>query len=166
VKSKKRLEKKVIKIALKEKIMNRAFLILARRSQAEKELEAKLLRKFPTPVLVKKTIKRLKDLGYLNDEKFTREWVDYRLGRRPKGKLLIKRELLAKGVNPELVEKVLQLVYNRGRERKELTNLLALIESNYPKGLKGKRRLVSYLLRRGFLWEDIRDIMESGEKYS
>ncbi|MCX6811463.1 MAG: regulatory protein RecX [Candidatus Berkelbacteria bacterium] len=145
------------------KVMNKAFVYLARRNHAEKELKSKLLKKFPKGALVEKTIERLKELGYINDEKFVREWIEYRLNTKPRGRILIKRELLTKGVNIELVEKILDLVYNRDIERKELVNLLDLRRKRYSQNKKGRNKLISYLLRRGFLWEDIRDLMESEE---
>lgn len=146
------------------KVMNKAFVYLARRNHAEKELKSKLLKKFPRGALIEKTIERLKELGYINDEKFAREWIGYRLNSKPRGRIIIKRELLAKGVNVELVEKILDLVYNRDKERKELTRLLDLRKHRYPKGKKQRNKLISYLLRRGFLWEDIKDLMESEEE--
>jgi regulatory protein len=145
------------------KVMNRAFLYLARRNHAEKELRYKLLKKFPRGALIEKTIERLKELGYINDEKFARDWIEYRLNGKPRGRILIRRELLAKGVNVELVEKILDLVYNRDRERKELVRLLDLRKNRYAKDKKQRNKLISYLLRRGFLWEDIKDKMESEE---
>lgn len=145
------------------KVMNRAFLYLARRNHAEKELRYKLLKKFPRGALIEKTIERLKELGYINDEKFARDWIEYRLNGKPRGRILIRRELLAKGVNVELVEKILDLVYNRDRERKELVRILDLRKNRYAKDKKQRNKLISYLLRRGFLWEDIKDKMESEE---
>jgi len=146
------------------KIMNKAFDYLARRNYAQKELKSKLLRKFPKGDLVEKVIERIKELGYIDDEKFVREWIEYRLISKPRGRILIRRELLAKGVNVELVEKILDLVYNRDRERKELARLLDLRRNRYLKDKKGRNKLISYLLRRGFLWEDIKQSMESEEE--
>jgi regulatory protein len=146
------------------KVMNKAFAYLARRNHAEKELKSKLLKKFPRGALIEKTIERLKELGYINDEKFARDWIEYRLSIKPRGRILIKRELLAKGVDIELVEKILNLVYNRDRERKELARLLNLKMNRYAGGRKERNKLISYLLRRGFLWEDIKELMESEEE--
>lgn len=147
----------------RERLMNKAFEILARRGQAEKELKTKLLKKFPNCSLIEKIIKRLKELGYLNDEKFTREWIESRIRTKPRGRILIRRELLTKGVKAELVEKILELVYNREREKKELRELFSFKRKRYSPDRQGRNKLVSYLLRRGFLWEDIKDNLESEE---
>lgn len=164
----KELQQKEIKDLKKDderaKVINKAFVYLARRNHAEKELKYKLLKKFPRGALIEKTIERLKELGYINDEKFTREWIEYRLNGKPRGRILIRRELLAKGVNVELVEKILDLVYNRDRERKELARLLDLRKNRYSKDQKQRNKLISYLLRRGFLWEDIKELMEPEEE--
>lgn len=147
------------------KVMNKALGYLARRSHAEKELKTKLLNKFPKGALVEKTIKRLQELGYIDDEKFAREWIEYRLTSKPRGRIVIKRELLAKGVPVDTVEIMLDLVYNRDREKKELTRLLDLKKLKCPDTRKGRNRLISYLLRRGFLWEDIKENLESEDDF-
>ncbi|TSC91454.1 MAG: regulatory protein [Candidatus Berkelbacteria bacterium Licking1014_96] len=147
-----------------EQVLNKAFVYLARRNHSEQELKTKLQRKFFQEAQIKKVITRLKKLGYLDDEKFAREWIEYRLGRHPRGRVLIKRELQVKGVEVELVEKMLELVYNGDREKKELTRLLGQRADKYPRTRKGKHQLISYLLRRGFLWEDIKESMESEEE--
>lgn len=153
--------KRLKKSDTKAKVMNSAFSYLARRNHAERELRMKLIKKFPKAYLVDNAILRLKELGYLDDEKFAREWIESRLNSKPKGRILVRRELLTKGVKAELVEKMIDLVYNGGREKKELAGLLVLRRNRYPKNRKGREKLISYLLRRGFLWEDIRDQMES-----
>lgn len=143
------------------KVISKAFAYLGRRSHAEKELKLKLLKKFPQAMLIEKTIERLKELGYINDEKFVRDWIEYRLSSNPKGRILIKRELFEKGVKIELVEKMLDLVYNGDREKKELAKILDLRRKRYSQDRKGRNKLIAYLLRRGFLWEDIRESLES-----
>ncbi len=153
---KKKLEKNQNK-----KILDKAYGYLARRDHSEGELKSKLLKKFPQRLLVEKVITRLKKLGYVDDAKFTQGWIEYRLSAKPRGRIIIKRELLMKGVKSELIEKTLNLVYNRDSEKKELARLLSLRANKYPPTRKGKNKLIAYLLRRGFLWEDIRELMES-----
>lgn len=148
-----------------EQVLNKAFVYLARRSHSEQELKAKLQRKFFQEAQIKKVITRLKKLGYLDDVKFAQEWIEYRLNFKPRGRMIIKQELRVKGVAIELVEKMLDLVYNGDREKKELARLFNSRVNKYPRTRKGKNKLISYLLRRGFLWEDIKDNLESGEEY-
>ena len=120
---KKKLEKNQSK-----KILDRAYYYLARRNHSEAELKSKLLKKFAQEPLVEKVITRLKKLGYVNNEKFAREWIEYRLSCKPRGRVVIKRELQVKGVEVELVEKMLALVYNGDREKKEFKTLSPLID--------------------------------------
>lgn len=156
---KKKLEKNQHK-----KILDKAYGYLARRDHSEGELKSKLLKKFAPERLVERVITRLKKFGYVDDSKFARGWITSRLSAKPRGRIIIKRELLAKGVNNELVEKTLDLVYNRDREKKELVRLLNLRVNKYPRTRKGRHKLISYLLRRGFLWEDVRELLESEEE--
>lgn len=138
---------------------------MARRNYGEEELRRKLLKKFPEPESVERVIKRLEELNYLNDEKFVSDWIEYRLNFKPRGRLLLRRELLAKGLNPDLVEKTLEIVYNRDRERGELKDLITLREKRYTPDRKGRNRLTAYLLRRGFIWQDIEEIYKNKRLY-
>ena len=156
--------KKKLEENQRKKILEKAYGYLARRNHSEEELKSKLLKKFPQKLPVEKVITHLKKLDYLDDEKFAQEWIEYRLSAKPRGRIVIKRELRIKGVNEGLVEKTLNLVYNRDREKKELVRLLGQRADKYPRTRKGKNQLISYLLHRGFLWEDIKESMESEEE--
>lgn len=156
---KKKLEKNQSK-----KILDKAYGYLARRDHSETELKSKLLKKFAEEPLVEEVITRLKKFGYVDDSKFTRGWITSRLSAKPRGRMVIRRELLMKGVNKELVEKMLDLVYNGDREKKELIRLLGRRADKYPQTRKGRNKLISYLLRRGFLWGDIKQLLESEEE--
>jgi regulatory protein len=144
------------------KVLNKAFAYLARRGHAEKELKDKLRKKGFKGDLIDKAIRRLKELGYVDDEKFARDWIEHRLSLKPKGRIMIKRELLQKGVDILLVEKMLEIVYNRDREKKELRRIFEE-KGRFPgSDRRKKEKFVAGLLRRGFLWDDIKELLDSG----
>jgi len=57
--------------------------------------------------LVEAAIERLVELHYLDDEAFARAWVESRDRARPRGELALRRELRLKGIDAELIERVL-----------------------------------------------------------
>lgn len=57
--------------------------------------------------LVEDVVARLEELGYLDDEAFTRAWVESRDRARPRGEHALRRELTLKGIDRPLVDEVL-----------------------------------------------------------
>jgi regulatory protein len=58
--------------------------------------------------LIDGTIDRLVGLGLLDDAAFARHWVESRDRARPRGETALKRELRLRGVEPEIVDGVLE----------------------------------------------------------
>jgi SOS response regulatory protein OraA/RecX len=57
--------------------------------------------------LVEAAIVRLTDAGYLDDEAFARAWMESRDRSRPRGEAALRRELLARGVDADVVGRAL-----------------------------------------------------------
>lgn len=55
----------------------------------------------------KKVIDRLKELDYLNDNKYAKDYVSDRIRFNPRGKFLLKRELKSKGIDEDLANSTL-----------------------------------------------------------
>ncbi|MFH1896486.1 MAG: RecX family transcriptional regulator [bacterium] len=103
---------------------------------------------------------RLEKQSYINDTSFARWWVEQRQGgKNPKGPAIIKAELYQKGVAREVIEKAMEPVGSS----KDLVEQAGKARAARLKGLDKvafKRRLSSYLLRRGFLWEDVKPVVD------
>jgi regulatory protein len=137
-----------------------AFDLLIKRSYSSKELSDKLKSKGFTNDLVSQTRQLLEKLGYLKDEKFAKEWVESRKRSRPKGKIVLERELLSKGIAKATVNRVLE-DFDESEER-EMASALAKKRLKAYASLSqvaARRRLFSYLLRRGFSSEIVSDVM-------
>lgn len=159
----KEVEKTEIK-GLKEvdersKVYNKALEYLSRRSHSEYELKEKLRRKKLRGDLIDDVINRLGELGYIDDKKFCREYIEGRIRSSPRGRMLLKRELLQKGVAGELIERIIDLVYNKDTEINALTKLVGVRKKRLKGDKKDRERLISFLLRRGFIWDDIREVL-------
>lgn len=53
---------------------------------------------------VEGVMERLKELGYLDDEQFVKDYVSHCMRVRPRGRVLITRELKMKGLPKDLIE--------------------------------------------------------------
>ena len=114
------------------------------------------------PQTIEKIIARLKELNFVNDEEFARLWVEQRTGSRPKGFRLIKLELQQRGVDRETIEKIfgyydIKILSTEGAKK--------LVEKQYPKYAKLakqeiRQKLGQFLLRRGFDWETVKQVID------
>lgn len=99
----------------------------------------------------RKQLVKLQSFGLLNDIAFTRWWVEERTSKRPRSAFLIRRELLAKGVDKSIIDSVL------GEERvSDNQTIDLLVEKKLPNLIKrygdetAEKKLISHLLRRGY----------------
>lgn len=128
-----------------EKLVNAALRFVSYRPRSEKELfdflANKLVKwKISGDVLVSRVIARMGELGYVDDEKFARWWVDQRTSFRAKGNRLIELELTQKGVAREAIRMALE-----GRN-----SLEAARRAVGKKRFESPQKLYEYLARRGF----------------
>lgn len=147
------------------KALSYAYRLLSYRPRSQKELSARLARKDFPPEVVQEIIEFLKEKGYLDDLSFARFWVNSRLSANPIGKQLLKLELRKKGVNDSVIEQVLAQTSDLDNElilaREVAERRLKVLKKNSKLGPeKIKRRLCDYLLRRGFSYETIMEILD------
>lgn len=145
-----------------------ALKLLTFRPRSISEIQSKLIyycRKYKIPqTLYPKIIAELEQKNLLNDEEFVKWWVEQRQSFRPKGKIVIRMELLAKGVNREIIDKVLASDQNKNSELVSAEKIVYK-KINLYKNLPArqiKRKLEEHLLRRGFTWDIIRRAVDSG----
>lgn len=89
--------------------------------------------------------------GHIRDREFAEKWIQRRLKTNPRGKKLLKQELIDRGVDRETAENVLDEV--TGETVEELALQIAQKQIRHYKKLPvqvAKRRLHGYLARRGF----------------
>lgn len=76
-----------------------------------KQIEAGEFDPLPEPErdkIIRQVLDRLKELKYLDDTQFSKDYVENREEFRPRGKFLLKRELKRKGIHPDLAERVVE----------------------------------------------------------
>jgi len=138
-----------------------ALRILARRDQSEKELQKKLVEKGFSKKAVQWVLSDLKNNRFLNDQTFAEHYAKNRLIQHPAGKRQLAYELKRKGIPESLSEETIEKVYSEFDEEK-LAQKLALKKiktlGNQPV-LKQKKKVSDFLIRRGFDWEIVREIL-------
>ena len=143
----------------KQHTRNYAFRLLSYRSRSQKEISERLRnRGYPEPV-INTIIEELKNTGLIDDKKFAIMFAQDRLNFAKKGKRIIFAELLRKGVPKPDVEEALKKINDETAVAK---NLIEKYKKRYTRLEPDKRRkkLHDLLLRRGFSFKVVEEIME------
>jgi regulatory protein len=102
---------------MREKVMAAAFRILAARPQSERQLRERLLAKpWVEPEAVDHCIARLKELGYVDDALFARNYASARVGLKAVGRARVARELAGKKVSRDTIEEAVASVFDEADE--------------------------------------------------
>lgn len=128
--------------------------LLRARPRSTAEVVAYLRRKGFSDEAVATTLGWAQETGLLDDALFARLWVEDRLARRPCAARLLRFELARKGIAEELIEAALADVAPGEGER--LRRLIAARLPRYrgqPPEVR-RRKLLSFLRRRGFTAEE------------
>jgi regulatory protein len=133
-----------------------ALAFLAYRPRAEKEVRVRLRRGGFAPDTIDQVVARLHDWRYLDDADFARRWVEGRSASRPRGRRLLQQELRQKGIDTETARATLDEA-----DLDEATAAEELARRRLPAYagedlLTVRRRLGSYLARRGYAYDVVR----------
>jgi regulatory protein len=83
-----------------------ALRLLASRPRSEKETRTRLAMRGFAPAAIDEQIERLTRAGLLDDQNFARAWVEDRKRVAPRGRRMLRYELLGRGIHPEDVDLV------------------------------------------------------------
>ena len=129
----------------------RAVDLISRRMRSEREIRDYAFRKQWSKENTEKVIERLYEKGYLNDAKFAESFVRSRANLRNFSKRKMELELRKKGISTDITQKVLSESEDFD-ETAALTKLIAKKRGTYD----DERKLIAYLMRQGFNYDDIR----------
>ena len=136
---------------------NYAVSLLARRDHSEKELMEKLSRKGYTDG-AEEAVEKLRNSGYVSDERFARLYVRELRSLKKYGKRRIEQELYRKGIDRDIISEALDETDFDENE------LVALIERKYSRYLgdeKGIHKTINSLVRMGYGYGEIRDALKT-----
>lgn len=131
----------------------RAVKLLAAKPRSVAELRERLLQgRYSTRPLVEEVIARLREYGYLDDEKLAFSFASSKVKLRPTGRRRLERDLSLKKVDPAVADEALDRVFAETTEE-ELIN--RAIEKRVrlrgrPQNRAEAKSLFDHLLRQGF----------------
>ena len=139
-----------------------ALKVINFRPRSVEELTDKLKEKGFSSDTITEVVLEFKKKGLLDDSKFSRLWINSRMASNPKGEIVLKEELKAKGVKEEVIEELIKETkkdYNEYEVVKNLAGQRMQALKDLPK-TTAKRRLYGFLQRRGFAFEVIRKVLK------
>lgn len=157
-----------------EKYLNSALKFLSFRPRSEKEVHDNLLKKKATPEVIERIINTLKEQKFLNDEDFTKWWIEQRLKFRPRSLKIIKLELRQKGIIQDIIDEArLSLEKDEDNEltNNDLASAKKLVNKKLPRYANLEKqevyqKLGGFLARKGFDWDTIKksidDVLKDG----
>lgn len=113
------------------------------------------IKKGVSKALTERVYTRIIDKGYVNDEAFARYWVENRQLRKGISKRKLQAELASKGVDRSIVESLLTET-----DRTDEDEIKKIIEKKAGR-YNDEQKLIAYLARQGFGYDDIKQAIES-----
>jgi len=141
---------------LLRKTFARAVKLLAAKPRSIAELrERLLLGKNTNEEIVETVIARLREYGYLNDERFAFGYASYKVKQKPVGRRRLARDLKFKKVDSAVANEALEMVFAETPEEQLIDQAIAkrLRIRGKPKNRAEAKSLFDHLLRQGFEFE-------------
>ncbi len=150
------------------KLMEKMYVLFNIRQRSEKEVRdyfrnLSFKRKIKdqeeiSNLVIETVLEKLNRKGMLNDLEFAKAWVESR--SKKYGVQRIRQELYKKGINKETIEDVIIGLVGSSREvaEKQLEKKINSWETLEP--LKKKKKAYEFLLRKGFDYGTVREVVE------
>jgi len=113
------------------------------------------IKKGISPEITTRVFNRLVGKGYIDDEKFTRYWVENRNLGKGVSKRKLQLELRTKGVEPSVIERF--LTESSRSDDEELQKIITKKRRRYP----DEQKFMQYLARQGFDYDTIKQALKS-----
>ena len=154
---------------LRRKTFERAVKLLAAKPRSVAELRERLLqRKGTSEAVVETVIDRLREYGYLDDERYAFSYASSRVKQRPVGRRRLERDLKFKQIENNVAEEALELVYAETPEEQLIDRAIEkrIRLRGRPKDRAEAKKLFDHLLRQGFSFDLVSEKVRSATQYT
>ena len=142
---------------------DQAMRYLTRRSHSRTELIRKMREKGYRLKIINKALDELQTVDLVNDENFTRQFIQNEIQLRPVSRRLLIQKLLQRGISKELYDPLLEELFSESLEQEMLQTLTRKFLRTHTKdtGQKKREKLLRFLQGKGFSWEQIRQVVDN-----
>lgn len=146
------LFEEIINVLIPKRAKLRAMNLLQKRDYTEYKLREKMKEGLYPSGIIDDTIEYLKSYRYLDDERYTDEYVRYHMELRSKNR--IRQDLIQKGISSDIIESVIESAYEESGVDPELEQCLKLLrKKGYDKdntSYEDKQKIMAFLYRKGY----------------
>ena len=153
----------------RERTFQRAVKLLSAKPRSVEELRERLLEKqWTNEAVVDGVIERLREYGYLNDERFAFGYASFQVRQKPVGRGRLQRALALKKVDRETADEAIKLVFEETPEEQLIDRAIERRTRlrGRPQTRAETKSLFDHLLRQGFSYElvirKVRAVSEKG----
>lgn len=145
-----------------DRIFTRLLNFVSYRPRSKKEVLGFLSKYSLSRSQQEKMLSKLESYGLLNDFEFAKWWVESRLRSSPKGKIVLRLELIRKGLSKEIIDNVL-LELDDDIEKELVLKFVERLSEKYKNLEKiiAINKIKTRLLRRGFQLDIINEILDA-----
>ncbi|MDD3402665.1 MAG: RecX family transcriptional regulator [Hespellia sp.] len=137
----------------------RAMHLLNDMDRTESELRMKLKQGLCTEDVIDIAMDYVKSFGYIDDYRYAIHFIDIK--RQSKSKKEIYAALVQKGVSAELIETAMEESYGPEGEREAIRRLLTKKRYDIANADQTQmQKIYAFLARKGFRYEDIRQVVQ------
>ena len=151
----------------RERTLQRAVKLLAAKPRSVQELRERLLEKqWADEAAADYALAKLKEYGYLDDERFAFGFASYRVRQKPVGRQRLARDLQTKKVSKETADAALELVYQETPEEELIARAIEkrVRLRGRPTTRQETKSLYDHLQRLGFSYDlIIRKVREASD---
>ena len=135
--------------------------LLSYHDQSERDMINKLVQKGHKREYAVNAAERLRDYGYINDERYAENLAERLVRTKGMSKRGIKSELIQKGISREIADKIIESL-----DFDPILSIIDLLNTKYSRNLsdeKGIKKTIAALQRLGYGWSDIKTALRRVE---
>lgn len=156
---------------LRRRTFERAIKLLAAKPRSVAELRERLLQGkgvTANEAIVESVIARLREYGYLDDERFAFSYASSKVKQRPIGRRRLQRDLKFKQIENDVADEALELVYAETPEEQLIDRAIEkrIRLRGRPKTRAEAKSLFDHLLRQGFGFELVSERVRRAAEYT
>lgn len=130
----------------------RAMNLLTKKSYTEAKLRQKLKDGHYTQKQADQAIQYVKSFGYINDESYAKDYIEYHKEKDSKQK--IRQKLMEKGIDKNLIESLLEEIGTDSMKQYEEEQIRGLFQKRYkgviPQELSERNKMYQFFMRKGY----------------
>jgi regulatory protein len=151
---------------LRARTFQRAGKLLAAKARSVAELRERLLERCSDKAVVEIVIARLREYGYLDDERYAVSYASSKVRQSPLGRRRLEQSLAMKKVERSVAEEALDQVYAETPEEELIDRAIEkrVRLRGRPKTRAEAKSLFDHLLRQGFPFELVSEKVRAASK--